>query len=144
MALPNLLADMPRHCDTVFNTYALNRNKGHDIGGAKPRMGALMLIQVDQLCSFADATNSGFLHGFAFPDQRDYATIVVGIHFAIKKEHTIKLHGFNNGINFGFVPAFGKIRDTLHESLHKREEYPARVRAASSSLTRRVCKNNPE
>src|SRR5207249_2164543 len=132
MPLPNLLTDVARYSYTIFNGHAFDWNKRYNIGGAKPWMSSLMLIQINQLGRLADTPNHSFLNWFALAYQGDHAAVVVGIHLAVEEVHPIEFHGFNDGINFGFVPAFREIRDALHQSLHKREGYPPETGAATN------------
>jgi hypothetical protein len=41
---------------------------------------------------------------------------VIGVHFAIEKIDTGNFHRCNDGVNFGGVTAFGKIRNTFNQS----------------------------
>ena len=97
-------------------------------------MCALVSIEINQFGGFANAANGSFLDRLPFADERDDATVMVGIHLPIEEVHAVEFHGLNNGINFGFVLSFGKIWDALHQGLHKREAYPGRGRAASLGL----------
>jgi hypothetical protein len=47
---------------------------------------------------------------------------VVGVHLAIEQVDAGHLHGVDDGVNFGFIAAFGEIRDTFDERGHKLEE----------------------
>src|SRR5437870_8032724 len=98
MALPNLFANMPRHGHAIFDRHPLNRNERHHVRRAHPRMRSLMHVQINQLRRFANATDGGLLDWLTLADQRDDATIVVGIHLAIEQidavrseEHTSEL-----------------------------------------------------
>jgi len=73
-----------------------------------------MFGEVDQLGGFAYAANGGFLDGVALADQGDDAAVVVGIHLAVEEIDAGDFHGFDNGIDFGRVAAFGKIRYAFH------------------------------
>jgi hypothetical protein len=42
---------------------------------------------------------------------------VVGIHLAVEEIDAGDLHGFDNGIDFGRIAAFGKIRNTFDKSI---------------------------
>src|SRR5262249_26163052 len=44
VTLPNLLAHMPRHRNTVFEPHTFDGDERHNVGRAHPRMGALVLI----------------------------------------------------------------------------------------------------
>src|SRR5579883_3160136 len=77
---------------------------------------APMRGQVYQFAGFTDAANGGFLNGLALANQRDDAAVVVAIHFAVEEKHAIHFHGGNNGIYFGFIAAFGEIRNTFDKS----------------------------
>ena len=66
--------------------------------------------------SLADAANGRFLNGIALANQGDHAAIVVGIHLAIEKKDAGDLHGFDNGVDLGRVPAFGKIGNTFNQT----------------------------
>ena len=107
---------MARHGDAVFNSDAIDRDKWHDIGCAHARVRALMLGEIDQLRGLAYAANGGFLNGLALADQRNHAAVVVGIHLAVEKIDAGDFHGFDNGIDFGRVTAFGKIRNAFDKS----------------------------
>jgi len=85
-------------------------------------MCALVLIQINQLGSFAHAANSGFLDSLAFADERDDATVMVGIHLPIQQIDSIHLHGLNNGIYFAFVAAFRKIGNAFNQCGHNWQE----------------------
>jgi hypothetical protein len=79
-------------------------------------MGALMPGEIDQLGSLAHAANGSFLDGFAIPDEGDDTAVVIGVHLAIEKVDSWQFHGFDDGVNFGGVAAFGKIGDAFDES----------------------------
>ena len=94
-------------------------NEGDDVGGAEAGMGAGMFRQINEFGGFADAADGGFgnIDGIAY--QSDNTAVMVGIHLAVKKIDAVHLHGFENGVNFGFVAAFGEIGDTFDECWHK-------------------------
>ena len=81
-----------------------------------------MMSEVDQFGGFADAANGGFLDRLAFADQGDDAAVVVGIHFAVEQVDAGHLHGVDDGVNFGFIAAFGEIGNAFDERGHNREE----------------------
>ena len=95
---------------------AVNRDKRHDIGRAHARVRALMFGEIDQLGGLPDPANGGFLNGFTLADQGDDAAVVVGIHLPVEEIDAGDLHGFDNGIDFGRVAAFGKIRNAFDQS----------------------------
>jgi len=68
-----------------------------------------MLGEIDQLGGLAYAANGGFLDGVTLADQSDDAAVVVGIHLAVEEIDSGDFHGFDNGIDFGRVAAFGKL-----------------------------------
>src|SRR5262249_47168885 len=117
VALPNLLSNVARHSHAIFDSNAFDGDEGDDVGSAQPRVRTLVMIQIDQLSGLAYSSNGSFLDRLSLADESDHAAIVVGVHFAVEKVHAIQFHGLNDGINFGFVPALGKIRNTLHQSL---------------------------
>ena len=88
--------------------------------------------EVDQLRGLADAANGGFLDGVALADQRDHAAIVVGIHFAIEKKDAGNLHGFDDGVDLGRIPAFRKIGNTFNQRVRHRLEDNDRHREAAT------------
>jgi hypothetical protein len=45
---------------------------------------------------------------------------VVGVHLPVQQIHAGNLHGFNDGIDFGGIAAFGKIRNAFYESVRHR------------------------
>ncbi len=83
-------------------------------------MRARVLRQVDELGSFPDATNHSFFHPHGIADQGDDTAIVVGVHLAVEKVDAVHLHSFENGVDFSFVAAFGKVRNAFDECRHKR------------------------
>src|SRR5438552_1914549 len=139
VALPNLLANMPRHGHAIFDRHPLNRNERYHVRRAHPRMRSLMHVQINQLRRFANATDGGLLDWLTLADQRDDATIVVGIHLAIEQIDAVYLHGVNDRINLRFVAPLGKIWDTLHQSCwHIAEEYRVRLEPATSALRQKL------
>ena len=109
-------AHVTRHGYAVFDCDAFDRNKRNHVGGAHARMRALMLRQVDQLRGLPYPADRRFLNRVAVADQSDHAAVVVGIHLAVEELDTRDFHGVDNGVDFGFVAAFGEIRDTFDES----------------------------
>ena len=85
-------------------------------------MRASVDVQIDQFSGLAHAADGGLLNGFALADQSDDAAVVIGVHFAVEQIDAGHLHGVNNGVNFRFVAAFGKIRNAFDERGHKGEE----------------------
>jgi hypothetical protein len=47
---------------------------------------------------------------------------VVGIHFPVEKIDSGNFHGFDNGIDFGRIAAFGKIRNAFNKSARHDEK----------------------
>ena len=119
----DLSAHVFRHRHAVFDRDAVDRNERNHIGSTHPRVCAFVLREVDQLGGPADAANGGFLNRFAVANQRDHAAIVVGIHLAIEEIDTGHLHGFDDGVDFGLVTAFGKIGNAFNECVwHGRKD----------------------
>ncbi len=109
-------SDVARHGDAVFNGHAFDRDEGYDIGCTHARMSSLMMGEVDQFGGLACAANGGFLNGLAVADESDDRAIVVGIHFAVEEIDSRNFHGGDDGVNFGRVAAFGKIRNAFNKS----------------------------
>jgi hypothetical protein len=86
-------------------------------------MGAGVNVEIDQLSGFAHAANGGFLNGFAVSDQGDDAAVVVGVHFAVEQVDAGHFHGVDDGVNFGFVAAFGEIGYAFDERGHNGRGY---------------------
>jgi len=82
--------------------------------------------KIDQLGGLAYAANGGFLNGFALAGQGDDRAVVVGIHLAVEEIDAGNLHGFDNGIDFGGVAAFGKIRNAFDKSAAHGEKHNGR------------------
>ena len=119
VALPNFAADFFRQSDAVFDADAFNRDERHDVGRTHARMRAGMLGQVNQLGGFSHATKSCLRNGVRLACNRDYAAIVVGVAFAIQQVHAgYFAHRGDDGVNFGHIATFGKIRDRFDESFH--------------------------
>src|SRR5208282_727224 len=112
-AFRNFGSYVARHGHAVFDGDAVNRDEGHDIGCTHARVGALVFREIDQLGSLPYSANGGFLNGVALADQRNNAAVVVGIHLAVEEIDAGDFHGFDDGINFGGVAAFGKIGDAF-------------------------------
>ena len=104
--LPDFRSDVARHGDAVFDGDAIDGDEGHDIGRTHSWMRTLMFGEIEQLRGLPYPADGGFLNGFAFADQRDHATVVVGVHFAIEKKDAGNLHGVDNGIDLRLVTAF--------------------------------------
>ena len=115
-ALPDFRAHMLRHGHTVFKRDAVDGNERHHIGRAHAGVRALMLRKVQQLRRLTHAADDRFLNRFALAHQRDDAAVVIGIHFAVEQVNVVALHGCDDGIDFGLIPAFGEIRNTFDES----------------------------
>ena len=78
-----------------------------------------MLRQINEFGGLADAANGRLSDIDRIAYQRDNTAVMVGIHLAVKEIDAVHLHGFENGVNFGFVAAFGEIGDTFDECWHK-------------------------
>ena len=137
-ALPDLLTHVAGHCHTIFDGDAINRNERDDIGCTHARVRPLVLRQVDEFSGFANAANGGFLDGLAFADQRDHATVVIGVHLAIEQVNAVDLHGFGNGVNLRLVAAFRKIGNAFHQRRHNGQEYKAGREPATACTLRTV------
>jgi hypothetical protein len=115
-SFPDLFANVTRHGDTVFNSYAINRNEGHDVGSAHPGMRSLVLVQINQLGGLTDAPDRSLLNRLPLPDESDDAAIVISVHLAIEQKNAVHLHGLDDRVYFGFVAAFRKIGNTFDQS----------------------------
>jgi len=113
---------MPCHGNTVFQAQAFDWDERDNVGRSQPRVGTLVMVQVNEFRRFAHATNCRFGHSFSIADNRDDTPVVVGIHLAVEQEYAVPLHGVHNGVDFRRVAAFGEIRDALNQGLHTREE----------------------
>ena len=137
MAFPDFVADAPGQGDAIFQSDSFDGDEGNHVRGTHPRVRAGVVVHVDEFESFARAKNGGFADGRGFSSKSDDAAIVVGVHFAIEQVHARNFHGIDNGVNFGLVAAFGKIRNAFDQG-HKRAEYRVRFGEA----TRGLYKNN--
>jgi hypothetical protein len=53
---------------------------------------------------------------------------VVGVHLPVEKINAGELHGFDDGIDFGGVAAFGEIGNTFYESVgHEKKDNERRA-----------------
>jgi hypothetical protein len=86
-----------------------------------------MHIQIDQLGSLPHSADSRLLNRFALSNQGDDATIVIMVHLAVEKIDAIHLHGFDDGVNFGFIAAFGEIGDTFNQCGHTQKRIAGRI-----------------
>ncbi len=106
---------MPGHGDAVFEGDAADGDEGNDIGRPHARVRALMPREVDELGGLARAANGSFLDGFALAYQGDDAAVVIGVHLAVEEIDAGNEHGFDDGIDLGWVAAFGEIGNTFNE-----------------------------
>ncbi len=83
-------------------------------------MRSRVLGQVNKFGGLANPANRGLRHLHRIADERDDTAVVVGVHLAVEQIHAIHLHGFENGIDFGLVAPFRKVRYTFYECGHKR------------------------
>jgi hypothetical protein len=113
-ALPYLGANVLRHGDAVFDGDALNGDERYDICGAHSGMRPLVLGQVDEFGSLADAADSGFLNGFTFAHESDDTAIMIRVHLAIEEVHAWNLHSLDDGINFRLIAALGEVGNALY------------------------------
>ena len=102
----------------IFDGDAVKGNERNHVGSAHARVCALMFGQVDHFRRLAHAADGGFLNGLALADQRDDATVVVGVHFAIEQVDAGHLHGVDDGVDFGLVAAFREVGDAFDERGH--------------------------
>ena len=119
VALPDFLANPASDGDTIFQSDALDRNERDDIGRTQPRVRAGMFRQINEFGGLTHAANGRLGDVDRIAHQRDDAAVMVGIHLTIKEIDAIHLHGFQNCVNFGFVAAFRKVRNTFDEYWHK-------------------------
>src|SRR5579863_3696583 len=97
---------MASHGYAIFQRDAVNGNKRDNVSCAHTGMRTLMSGQINQLTGLPHATNSSFLNGLAFADQRDDTAVVVAVHFAIEEIDAIYFHSGDNGIYFGLITTF--------------------------------------
>src|SRR3984957_378256 len=125
VAVPDFTADLFGQGHAVFDGNTFHRDKGDDVGGAHARVRAGMFGEVDELGGFADAAQGGFGDRFGFAGQGHDAAVVIGIAFAIENVDAGDFaHGGDDGVNLGDVAAFGKIRNTLDDALHRVRTLP--------------------
>ena len=92
---------MARHRHAIFQGHAVDGDERNHVGRAHPRVRALVLGQIDQLRSLANAANRRFLNGLSLPHQSDHTTVVIGIHLPVKQIDARNLHRLDNGIYLG-------------------------------------------
>src|ERR1039457_6187373 len=118
--LPYFFADTAGNGHAVFQRQTFNRDERNYIGCAKPGMRSRVLGQINKFGGLANPANRGLRHVHRIADERDDTAVVVGVHLAVEQIHAIHLHGFENGIDFGLVAPFRKVRYTFYECGHKR------------------------
>src|SRR5208283_3933079 len=130
------------HGYAVFDSDAVDWYEGHYVGCAHTRVRTLMFGEIDQLGGLPHAANGSFLNGIALAYQGNDATVVVGIHLAVEEIDAGNLHGFDNGVNFGRVAAFGKIRNAFHQSAGhgKKDNGPRLVRQLRTRESQASCR----
>jgi hypothetical protein len=78
-------------------------------------MFALMGLHINKLGGFLDASKTGLDGMFRRTYKGHHRTVVVGIHFPVKKNHFRFRCDFGNDfINHFFSSAFGEIRNTFN------------------------------
>jgi hypothetical protein len=109
-------SDVAGHGDAVINGDAVDGDEGNHIGRAHARVRALVPGKVNQLGGLAYTADNGLFDGFPLAHQRDDRAVVVGIHLPVKKIDAGNLHGFDDGIDFARVAAFGEIGNAFDKS----------------------------
>jgi hypothetical protein len=78
-----------------------------------------VLGKVDQLGGLAYAADGGFGDVDRIAHEGVYTAVMIRVHLAVEEVNAVHLHGFEDGIDFGLVAAFGEVRYTLDECRHK-------------------------
>ena len=119
VTLPDFAADFFREGYAIFDGDAFDGDERDNVGCAHAGMRAGMPGEVNQFGCFADAAQCGFSDGFGFAGYGDDAAVMVCVTFAVEQVDAGNFaHGRDNGVNFGRVAPFGKIRNTFYKSFH--------------------------
>ena len=103
----------------IVKRHAEDRDKGDDVGRSQPRVRALLMIQINQVSSLANAAQGGLADGLARPGQGDDRAVVVGVHLLVEQVNLRHgEHGLDNRLHFGFVPAFAEVWNAFDDGLH--------------------------
>ncbi len=78
--------------------------------------------QVDQFGGLANAANGGLGYIHRIAHQGDDAAVVIGVHLAVEQIDAVHFHGFDNGVDFGFVAPFREVGYTFDECGHKDQD----------------------
>jgi hypothetical protein len=145
VALRNFRSHVPSHDHAVFQRDAVNGNEGNHVGGTHAGVRALVAGQVDQLGGLSHAANRGLLDGLPFANQRNHRAVVVGIHLAVEQEDAGDPHGFDNGVDFGYIAAFREIGNAFnnragHAKRIKRRRALEQTGQAGESASQQVSK----
>jgi hypothetical protein len=76
------------------------------------------MAQIDQGDRSLDTAEGRFDYGCGGAGESDHGAIVIGVQFAVQDGDAAHgADGFDDGVYFGGVAAFGKVRDTLYNCL---------------------------
>ena len=94
------------------------RDEGYHVGGTQARVGAGMLVEVDQFSGFAYAEEGGLLHGSGWAGKGYHGAIVVIVGGLVQQgdlRHTGD--GGDDGFNDFRTAGFGKVGDAFDKGI---------------------------
>ena len=74
-----------RQMDTILHRRAMQRHKGHDVRRPHPRVHALVLPKIDEICRYANCAKGGFNDGVRFSGKAQDGAMVVSIHRVVQQ-----------------------------------------------------------
>jgi len=95
-------------------------------------MRASVLGEIDQLGGLTNTADCSFRDFRRIADQRDHATVMIGVHLAIEQINAIHLHGFDNGIDASLVAPFREVGYAFDECGHKYQDKTSTVVPAAA------------
>ena len=129
------LADRPRDRGAIVHRHAGDRDERADVGGAHPRVGAVVLAHVEDLRCLGDGLERPLGHGVWVPHEGDHRAVGVRPRVHVEQAHPRDgLDGVRDLLDLGSVPPFGEIRNALDDAL-----IHPRTPSVSAKGFRRAC-----
>ena len=120
VALPKLVAHVPREGDAIFDGHPFDGNKRQHVRCAHARMRSRVLGHVDQLDRLARAQDRRFRDGIGSARQRDDAAIVVGVQLAVEHvDASHCAHRRHQRVHLRCVTPLGKVGHAFNQSFHR-------------------------
>src|ERR1700744_6008090 len=114
-ALPYFRTGLTRKHDALRQRDSADRDERNDVRRAHARMFALLLREVDQLCSFADTANRGLNHRLRGAGDGDNGAVVIRVERPVEQMHAVDMHRADDLANLGAVTALREVGNALYD-----------------------------